>query len=245
MKRKTVFLPAAFIVLSIIPSACIGLLPLEEEPTTGSFGPSYSPPEHQTRVDDQDQREIILTDDKGTFEKTLGTFEVNAAFAWSPDSSQVAFIAGRQAMNADTIGDLHVVNIESSVETIKEEDIYAFFWSPDSEKLAYFVPFLTNQAADGSQTEAQQLVLQLNMLDIKTNESRELYTYQPSQQFANIFPYSDQYHQSATIWSPDNNNLVLSFLTSSGSPGIAVVAASGQLEPRILAKGYLAFWSWK
>jgi Tol biopolymer transport system component len=193
MKRKTVFLPAAFIVLSIIPSACIGLLPLEEEPTTGSFGPSYSPQEHQTRVDDQDQREIILTDDKGTFEKTLGTFEVNAAFAWSPDSSQVAFIAGRRAINAGTIGDLHVVNIETSVETIKEEDVYAFFWSPDGEKLAYF----------------------------------------------------DQYHQSATIWSPDNNNLVLSFLTSSGSPGIAVVAASGQLEPRILAKGYLAFWSWK
>jgi len=131
------------------------------------------------------------------------------------------------------------------VEIIKEEDVYAFFWSPDSEKLAYFVPFLTNQAADGSQTETQQLILQLNMLDIKTSESRELYTYQPTQQFANILPYFDQYHQSATIWSPDNNNLVLSFLTSSGSPGIAVVAASGQLEPRILAKGYVAFWSWK
>ena len=52
MKRKTVFLPAAFIVLSIILSACIGLIPLEEEPDTGSFGPSYSPQEHQTRVFD-------------------------------------------------------------------------------------------------------------------------------------------------------------------------------------------------
>ena len=52
MKRKTVFLPAALIILSVVLSACIGLLPLEEEPTGGSFGPSYSPPEHQTRVFD-------------------------------------------------------------------------------------------------------------------------------------------------------------------------------------------------
>ena len=210
--------------------------------------PAWSPDGRHillTRVNDQDQKEIILTNGKGEFEKTLGTFEVNTAFAWSPDSTKVAFISGRQAMNAGTIGDLHVVNIETSVETIKEEDVYAFFWSPDSEKLAYFVPFLTNEAADGTQTETQQLVLQLNMLDIKTSESRELFKYQPTQQFANILPYFDQYHQSATIWSPDNNNLVLSFLTSSGNPGIAVVAASGQLEPRILAEGYVAFWSWK
>ena len=198
-----------------------------------------------TRVNDQDQKEIILTDGNGAFEKILGTFEVNTAFAWSPDSTKVAFISGRQAMDAGALGDLHVVNIETSVETIKEEDVYAFFWSPDSEKLAYFVPILTNQAADGSQTETQQFLLQLNMLDVETSESRELFKYQPTQQFANILPYFDQYHQSTTIWSPDNNNLVLSFLTSSGSPGIAVVAASGQLEPRILAKGYLAFWSWK
>ena len=50
MNRKTVFPTAAFIILSVVLSACIGLLPLDEEPTTGSFGPSYSPPEHQARV---------------------------------------------------------------------------------------------------------------------------------------------------------------------------------------------------
>ena len=60
-----------------------------------------------------------------------------------------------------------------------------------------------------------------------------------------MLPYFDQYHQSATIWSPDNNNLVLSFMGQSGAPGIAVVAASGKLEPRMLAQGYLAFWSWE
>ena len=50
MTRKTIFLPAAFIILSVMLSACIGLIPLEEDQTGGSFGPSYSPSEHQTRV---------------------------------------------------------------------------------------------------------------------------------------------------------------------------------------------------
>ena len=52
MKRKTVFLPAAFIILSVVSSACIGLIPLDEKPTTGDYGPSYSPQEHQERVFD-------------------------------------------------------------------------------------------------------------------------------------------------------------------------------------------------
>ena len=52
MTSKTIFLPAAFIILSVMLSACIGLIPLEEEQTSASFGPSYSPSEHQTRVFD-------------------------------------------------------------------------------------------------------------------------------------------------------------------------------------------------
>jgi carboxyl-terminal processing protease len=52
MKRKTAFLPATFIMLSVVLAACISLLPLDEKPITGSFGPSYSPQEHQTRVFD-------------------------------------------------------------------------------------------------------------------------------------------------------------------------------------------------
>jgi hypothetical protein len=83
------------------------------------------------------------------------------------------------------------------------------------------------------------------MLDVETRESKELFTYQPTQQFTGILPYFDQYQQSNTIWSPDNNNLVLSFVDAEGNPGIAIAAASGQLEPRLLADGYLAFWSWK
>ena len=210
--------------------------------------PAWSPDGRHillTRVNDNEEKEVILLDGAGNFEKTIGTFEVNTAFAWSPDSTRMAYISGKQAMNAGALGELHVVDIETLEETVKEENVYAFFWSPNGEKLAYFIPLLTNQAADGSQTETQQLVLRLNMLDVATGESKELFTYQPTEQFANVLPYFDQYHHPVTIWSPDNNNLVLSFLSSDGSPGIAIVAASGQLEPRLLAPGFLAFWSWK
>lgn len=217
--------------------------------TPASFqAPAWSPDGRHillTRVNDKGENEIILMDGSGKFEKVIGTFKVNTAFAWSPDSTKVAFISGSRAMNAGTIGPLHILDIETQQETVKDEEVYAFFWSPNSEKIAYFIPLVTNQAADGSQTSTQQLILQLNMLDIATGESRELFKYQPTEQFTNILPYFDQYHQSVTIWSPDNNNLVLSFVNSNGGSGIAIVAASGQLEPRLLAEGFLAFWSWK
>jgi Tol biopolymer transport system component len=177
-----------------------------------------------TRLEDG-KNDIILTDGTGAFEKSIGGFELNTAFGWSSDSKKVAFINGAQAMNAGVIGELNVVNIETDEKVSAGENVIAFFWSPNGEKVAYFV--------------------QLNMLDVKTGETKELFTYQPTEQFQNTLPYFDQYHQSNTIWSPDNNNLVLSFLDQEGNPGIAIVAASGQLEPRFLAQGYLAFWSWK
>ena len=49
MKRKTL-LPPLILILSMALSACIGLLPLDERPSTGEYGPVYSPQEHQLRV---------------------------------------------------------------------------------------------------------------------------------------------------------------------------------------------------
>jgi TolB protein len=205
--------------------------------------PAWSPDGSRivlTRAEDG-KRNIILTDTTGAFEKTLGSFELNTAFGWSNDSRKVAFISGEQSMNAGAIGPLTVVDIETDEELTVGETVIAFFWSPDSTKLAYYIPFIATPEEGGT----QQLYLQLNMLDMATGESKELFSYQPTEQFSRILPYFDQYNQSNTIWSPDNNNLVLSFLDNQGNPGIAIVAASGQLEPRLLTNGYLAFWSWR
>jgi TolB protein len=195
------------------------------------------------------QNEVVVTDAAGENPKKVGTFSNKTAFAWSSDSSRLAYIDGDQALNAGTFGPLHVVDLETSKETVEDGNIIAFFWAPSGNEIAYFVLLQANAdssgSSGGSAQTTPQYVLQLHVLDVTTGKSRELFTYQPTQQFLSVLPYFDQYHQSVTIWSPDNNNLVLSFLDNSGNPGIAVVAASGKLQPRLLAQGYLAFWSWK
>jgi C-terminal processing protease CtpA/Prc len=48
--KKAIFLPSLFLIISFMLSACIGLLPLEEEPATGNFGPKTSLQDQQTRT---------------------------------------------------------------------------------------------------------------------------------------------------------------------------------------------------
>jgi TolB protein len=223
--------------------------------TPASFqAPAWSPDGSRiamARLADE-KNEIIVTDAAGANPQTIGTFTEKTAFAWSKDGTRFAYIDGEQALDAGTIGPLHIVDMETSEEKVEEGNIVAFFWSPSGEEIAYFILLQaqaeansSGESGDSAQAAPQQYVLNLHVLNVTSGESRELFTYRPTQQFLSILPYFDQYHQSTTIWSPDNNNLVLSFMGQSGSPGIAVVAASGKLEPRMLAQGYLAFWSWE
>ena len=50
MSKKAIFLPSLLLVISFILSACIGLLPLEEEPVSGNFGPKTSLQAQQSRT---------------------------------------------------------------------------------------------------------------------------------------------------------------------------------------------------
>jgi TolB protein len=223
------------------------------ETTPASFqAPAWSPDGSRialARTSDS-ENEIVVTDSAGENPKKIGTFTNKTAFAWSSDGTRLAYIDGIQALDAGTIGSLHVVDMETSEDLVEDGDIISFFWSPNGEEIAYFILLQaqaegSSSAGSGSTQANPQYVVGLHVLNVTNGESRELFTYRPTQQFLSVLPYFDQYHQSVTIWSPDNNNLVLSFVNSSGAPGIAVVAASGNLEPRILAEGYLAFWSWK
>jgi Tol biopolymer transport system component len=200
------------------------------------------------RDDESGENSIIVTDAAGVLQKTLGTFSGEAAFAWSNDGEKVAYIASDQQIDTGLLGELHIVNLTTSEEIVQERTVFAFFWSPNGEKLAYFVPYLNSAAtpqAEGETASTPEVLMQLNVLDVSTGENSEQYTFSPTQDFLRVLTYFDQYHQSNTIWSPDNNNLVLSFFDQQGQPGIAVVAASGRMEPRLLANGFLAFWSWK
>ena len=50
MNRKVKFVPTLVLVLSFFLSACMGLIPLEEEAVSGEFGPQISLQEQQTRT---------------------------------------------------------------------------------------------------------------------------------------------------------------------------------------------------
>ncbi len=50
MNKKAPIFPSLLLALSFILSACIGLLPLEDEPVTGDFGPQASLQEQQTKT---------------------------------------------------------------------------------------------------------------------------------------------------------------------------------------------------
>lgn len=213
--------------------------------------PAWSPDGQHiliTRQNKQNQNEIILTDSHGKFEKAVGNYNFATSFAWSYDSELVAYIDGESPLNSGVLGKLHVLDLTADEDFFQDDNVIAVFWSPNSRKLAYFKPLLidpeTGEPAT-SQTQSPVFLLELHVLDVISGESKEITKFRPTNPFANILPYFDQYHQSVTIWSPDNNNLVLSLILSDGSPGIAIIAASGQLEPRLLDQGFIAFWSWK
>jgi TolB protein len=190
------------------------------------------------------ENQVIVTDGSGANPEVIGTFTAKTAFAWSFDGTKLAYLDADQALSEGTVGALHVHDLETSEESVLDENVVGFFWSPNSKEIAYFI-ILPIPPEEGSEETATQYALQLNILDVTAGGSREVTAFLPTEQFLNILPYFDQYHQSATIWSPDNNNLVISFLANDGTPAIAIVPASGTLEPRLLAPGYIAFWSWE
>lgn len=195
-----------------------------------------------TTLSEDGKQQIALADSTGSVQRIIAEFDLNTAFAWAADSEQFAYIVGEEVVQTGALGALHVANVNNDEEIVIDEQVIGFFWSPDSAELAYIVPFIA-ASEDSSQ---QVLYFEMKILDIASGESRTIATYQPTEAFANLIPYFDQYHQSLTIWSPDSNNLVISFVIPQSSASvIAIVPTSGVTEPRFLAEGSLGIWSWK
>jgi Tol biopolymer transport system component len=198
----------------------------------------------------QDQGEgLLLTNSKGEFLRLLQSLDGAFAFSWSPDGQWVACVFEGFLGSEDASRKLYYFDPDRPDEThpAKQNLVIAFFWSPDSRKIAYFVPQIVDPSGQrvSMQTQESQLQLELHVLDLQTGSAQRLIRFTPTGDFLNMLQFFDQYQRSATLWSPDSKNLVISALDQDGEYGIYTVDISGQSEANRLASGRLAFWSWK
>jgi Tol biopolymer transport system component len=174
--------------------------------------------------------------------------EASTAFAWSPDSQKIAYIASDTIRSQGAAGVLRILDIERPAKplvTTEDELVVMFFWSPDSKKIAYFTAEpITVEDEEGQ--DRQVLAMALKRLTVSSGDVETLLPlFQPTAELISVVPYFDQYHHSATIWSPDSQNVVVAAYREDDTPEIWVINASGNLQPRYIADGRLAFWSWE
>ncbi|MFQ5942609.1 MAG: TolB family protein [Anaerolineales bacterium] len=195
------------------------------------------------------QQQLVLTDSAGRLQRVLADFEGTIAFDWAPKGDFAAYLTADPLSEA-LVGDLTFLDLgkpdQPELISSQAEDVMGFFWAPDGKKLAFFVPIVFSEAAEGEEQTAEntRFMLELHIAKPKTGDTRRIAAFQPSPSFLNIFPFFDQYQRSATIWSPDSRYIVVSAVASEDTQGLFIVPASGDFEPRFLTEGRLGFWSW-
>ena len=196
-----------------------------------------------------DQQQLILTDASGRLQRVLADYEGSIAFDWAPKGDFAAYLTADSTGQA-LVGDLTFLDLrkpnEPEIITTEAKDVMGFFWAPDGKKLAFFVPVVLGEAAEGQEQTAEntRFLLELYVAEPKGGDIKRIAAFQPTPTFLNIFPFFDQYQRSVTIWSPNSRYLVVSALAGEDVQGLFIVPASGDFEPRFLTEGRLGFWSW-
>ncbi|MDK1030020.1 MAG: hypothetical protein QGM50_12160 [Anaerolineae bacterium] len=198
--------------------------------------------------------QLVLANKNGAQQTILTTFEGKIAFNWAPVGDFIAYIEGINNPGL-TRGKLSFIDLSNPKDPItletETEDVVAFFWSPDGEEVVYFVPHAGSAPAEGaegaeSDLPAQPPFLSIHIAEAKNGKIRDLGTFIPTEEFVSILPYFNQYQHSATIWSPDGENIVISGLGGQENvPIILLVPSSGNLTATFLVEGTSAYWSWK
>ncbi len=217
--------------------------------TPASFqAPAFSPNGDEIMyvgTTENEESSIIKLNRLDNRSKTLAAVKGQVAFEYSPSGKHVAYIDSNNSSSAWISGTLSVMNTHGpNPQTLTNigDNVIAFFWSPNGEKIAYFRSIVAQEEIDG--VIEQYSYLELHILSIIDGTSINLFSFVPSELFAALLPYIDQYQRTFTIWSPDSQYLALSAYTEQG-PAIVVAQAESSFEPRILEFGMLPVWSWK
>ncbi|MCC7354524.1 MAG: PD40 domain-containing protein [Anaerolineae bacterium] len=162
------------------------------------------------------------------------------AFSVSPQGDQVAYITAEPA-DGTVYGPLSVASLDGGEpRRLVDETVLAFFWSPNGERIAYFT--VADVSGSGEQTQVE---LGLSVITVADGKATALGTYLPTPDFINVIPYFDQYAQSVTPWAPDSRYFVINQVDRDASQNIVIIDMVGDQQPRFIAEGTLAWWSWK
>ena len=210
--------------------------------------PSFSPAGDLALIagyDETGDPSLLLTTPLGEDVARLVPLESPTAFGWSPGGRYAAYVSAEPGLST-LIGRLHLLDLADPQNpvTVETDDslVVAFDWAPDGDRILSYAPLVGDPGA-GSQDPT--LLLRLQVTDSGSGETRRLGTFRPTDDFADLLPFFDQYAQSATAWSPDGRNIVFTSETESGAQGVYVLAASGTIQPRAIGEGVYAVWSWR
>ncbi len=161
------------------------------------------------------------------------------AFLWSPTERHIA-VSNDLLPRLSLYDGFDVLDAETGSVLLEVTDpTLSFVWSPDGSRLAY-------AALDPGQ---EWLVWKVAGLD--GSEPRELVRFLPTQEMFIWLSYFDQYSHSHGVWSPDGLYLVFAGRipepddTVRTQDQVIVLDADGFAEPRAIAEGTVAFWSWR
>jgi Tol biopolymer transport system component len=190
--------------------------------------------------------ELTVTDGRGEHPRAIARYSGSIYFNWSPDGHNIAYLLGS---SSSAKSELHVARADGSDnQNLTDDAPLAFFWSPDGTKIAYLIAASNGQSSlQFTSTDAQQTQQRLSWKIISVADRRisTLVSFLPTDTFAGIVSYFDQYAQSVRLWSPDSTALVYSLVEKDGTEGVYVINVDGSAEPKRIASGASAAWSWR
>lgn len=191
------------------------------------------------------ENQLVITNLEGSIQTRLGDAGSSTAFGWSPNGKQVAYISSDRQWGG-AMGTLTIQTVDAPDKKVIVDDpfIFAFFWAPDSKQIAYFTLDVAAGNVTSDTAEGISTLISLYMVDVKSGERKNLLSFYPTIPYMEVLERFDQYQHSATFWSPDSENFVISSRSEDGGGAvIVVVPVSGNIQPRPIANGWMAFWS--
>lgn len=190
---------------------------------------------------------VHLSRADGSADRTVATERGGIFLSFSRDGRHLAYLAALR-LQPVPLGTLSVVDVAKSgagKKTLKEAPVVEFFWSPDGRDLAFIIPD-SIEGVDPMFAQSDSLAyVRLMGYEVSSGRTWTIARFPPSRGFFSIVPFFDQYQRSSTIWSPDSRLLAFTAVTPDGTAGVFVSHADGNTQPRFLASGDYAFWSWK